>query len=569
MNRFEALVSRGYFPSQLPPPFKTSMLAEHLEALKVDWKIGQKNSKAPLCKPELFSVARTGHKRRVTSLVNPVAQVFLAASIAAYWGGFLKKYRKSKLSCSRPRFVSKGRRAACLPNMQKLSERKIELSAGFKFALRTDISRFFPTIYTHSIPWCLHGKSVSKRHRSSTPEYFGNIVDEAVRQGQHGQTMGLPIGPDTSHIIAEAIAVEIDELFCEKVGIPVAGFRYVDDYFLFFPTISDAESALASLSGALQEYELQINFEKTHVGQVFNLIDDYWTHQLRSFEFRSAVRPQKFDINHFFELSKELAQRYSDENVMAYALKRVSSEVIRRENWAGFEAHLCHVALAYPNTLQTVSRILATYRYHGYPIGKSRIARLVKVLIQDHAPLGHHFEVAWCLWIAKQMGVVLGSQSVDQVSQMHSSVCALLLLDMADQLMVEGAIKWGYWERFFHKESLFEDLWLLSYEATVRGWRDSGGAVFSKNLHFQRLNELGVRFYDLDARESLVFDLKEGVLDRLNLTRSSDLFDREDAADFVEFDEEDSDYQSGVFSTEVFDDDADLSVSPVDDDLPF
>ena len=85
--------------------------------------------------------------------------------------------------------------------------------------------------------------------------------------------MGLPIGPDTSHVIAEAISTAVDTLLRISLKFWPAGFRYVDDYYLFFPTIADAEAALAALSKGLKEFELQINFEKTHICPVSEIVE--------------------------------------------------------------------------------------------------------------------------------------------------------------------------------------------------------------------------------------------------------------------------------------------------------
>ena len=394
MDRAEVLLSKGYFPSQLPPAFTTNQLAANVSALQLLWGINAKGAKAPASKPELFSVARAGYQRRLTSIPNPVAQTFLATFVARHWADFLRHYRKSRLSASHPRFLRAGGRAACIPTMQRLHERKILESVGFRYMLRTDVSRFFPTVYTHSVPWALHTKSVSKRNRNITAKYFGNLIDQALRQCQDEQTMGLPIGPDTSHIIAEAISTAVDLLMKSSLKSWPAGFRYVDDYFLFFPTLDEAESALAALSRALKEFELQINFEKTHIGPVSEIADDYWTHQLHSVEIDKSAKRQRVDIHHFFELAKNIAAKNSDENVMTYALKRASSVLIRPSNWEAFEARLCHIALSHPNTLQTISQILTTYKFHEYKINLRRIQRTLNALIVEHASLGHHSEVA-------------------------------------------------------------------------------------------------------------------------------------------------------------------------------
>ncbi|MCY1188656.1 hypothetical protein D9M73_297900 [compost metagenome] len=89
-------------------------------------------------------------------------------------------------------------------------------------------------------------------------------------------------------MIAEAISAAIDIELKKKLKSTPPGFRYVDDYYLFFATQSEAESALAVLVRSLQDYELQVNFEKTKICSVHEISDDYWTHQLRSFEISKS-----------------------------------------------------------------------------------------------------------------------------------------------------------------------------------------------------------------------------------------------------------------------------------------
>lgn len=554
MDRVERLLGHGYFPSQLPPSFTTHDLAAHHAALYAEWLAlqpdpgkGTKVPKAPSSKAELFSVARVGHQRRVTSLPNPVAQTYLATHVVRYWGQFLKHYRQSRLSVSRPRFLKAGSRAANIPSMQLLYDRKVLQSAGFRYMLRTDVSRFFPTIYTHSVPWAFHTKAVAKKKQAVTAKYFGNLLDLSLRQGQEGQTIGLPIGPDTSHIIAEAIATSVDLELKKRLKTLPAGFRYVDDYYMFFATANEAEAALAALIRSLKDFELQINFEKTKTCSVLEITDDFWTHQLRSFQIATTGRRQVSDINHFFELAKDLARRNSDESVMTYALKRASSVLVRKENWDSFEAHVCHVAMGYPNTLQTVARILSTYAHVGYSLRRARLSRLVNAVVQDHAPLGHHSEVAWCLWMCKDIDLKLTEANVDLVAEMHSSVCALLLLDLADVGKLPKQPKTSYWKQQAEStEALRGDLWLLSYEAGLRGWASFTDVHIQADAHFARLRHRKVHFYDDAATLLPVFHVKADALQKHNLIEVADLFDLEDADDLIEYEEGDGGYEGVV-----------------------
>lgn len=547
MNRTEALLSRGYFPSQLPPAFTTDQLAAQFATLQSGWRINVAGVKSPACKPELFSVARVGHQRRITSITNPIPQTFLTTFVARHWADFLRHYRKSQLSASRPRFLRDGGRAACIPSMQRLHERKVLASAGYRYMLRTDVSRFFPTVYTHSVPWALHTKQAAKEHRRIlTAEYFGNLIDQALRQGQDEQTMGLPIGPDTSHIIAEAISIAVDILLKNSLGAWPAGFRYVDDYFLFFPTMEKAEAALAALSKALKEFELQINFEKTHICPVSEIVDDYWTHQLRSFHIDKDVRKQKSNIHHFFELAKNLAAKNVDENVMMYALKRASSILIKPANWEVFEAHVCHIALSHPNTLQTIAQIFATYKHYSYKLNTRRIQRTLNALITEHAPLGHHSEVAWSLWMCKELDVKLEQASVDLVAGMQSSVCALILMDLSVSGKLDAAPEEAFWRSIDVEESLHEELWLMCYEAGMRGWGGFNENQIVANEHFSVLRDLNINFYDPSATSKPLFNIKSGTLERFSISLD-DFFELDDADGYLEYEGGDGGYEGVIF----------------------
>lgn len=544
MGRIARLLRLGLLPVQLPPCFTTATLASNHAGLFASWStIGQKPSlKAPATKAEVFSVARAGHQRRATSLPNPIAQTFLCYAIVDNWGSILKQFRKSRISASHPRFRRSESRAVSLPSMQALSDRKLLVGAGYRYVLRTDISRFFPTIYTHSIPWALHGKSVAKKNRGATKKHFGNIIDTAVRQCQDEQTFGLPIGPDTSHIIAECVATAIDLDFTRRLKTTPVGFRYVDDYYLFFETLVAAEAALAHLVRCLKEYELQINFEKTIICRIEDLQEDSWTHTLRSLSIAPDGKRQRSDANYYFEVARELARKHKDESVMVYALRRIGSIIIRVDNWPSFEAQLCLSAVAHPVTLQTVARLLSTYAGLGYPISKPRLSRLINSLLSEHAPLDHHSEVAWCLWMCKELGLTLTSANVDIVSSMDSSICNLILLDLSSQGRLPKSLPYSRYKLLENSESLREELWMLSYEAGVRGWAGMTDAHIRADPYFEELRKNGVRFYDVDAKITPLFTPRPNALQEYSVKTIAQLLKVADLELVFDYEDEEDDY---------------------------
>lgn len=551
MDRIERLLRLGYLPSQLPPPFKTAELAHYYADLLAAWgtlppATGSSGKKARSAKSEVFSVARAGHQRRTTSIPNPVAQTYLAKAVVENWGNIVGHFRRSRTSASHPRFRRDSKRAASLPSMQTLYERRLLQGAGFRYVLRTDISRFFPTIYTHSIPWALHGKATAKINRKVTPKYFGNLLDLAVRQCQDEQTFGLPIGPDTSHIIAECIATAIDVDLAKRLRARPPGFRYVDDYYLFFETYTAAEAALAHLVRSLKDFELQINFEKTKICRTEDLEEDSWTHVLRSFSIATEGHRQRSDINHYFERARELAKRYSDESVMVYALRRAESVIVRKENWAPFEAQLCLAAAAHPVALQTVARILSTYSKLGYQLDRSRLTRLVNSLLGEHAPLEHHSEVAWCLWICKELGLSISQANIDLVAEMNSAVCALILLDLAASGSLAKSPPASKWKVVERPDALWEDSWMLSYEAGVRGWVSD--THIQADPHFNELRSRNVRFYDPSATLAPLYTPKPGALQQHNLATLEQLLELDDLDSVFDHEGDEDEYGSPVDS---------------------
>lgn len=550
MNKIEQLLAKGYFPSQLPPPFQTLLLAKNYKNILTEWRALSPIS--PICQAEVFSVARSGHSRRLTALPNPISQSFLCADISVHWTTLNRHYKKSKLSVTQPKFDARFNRAVSVPSMHDLYERKILMSAGYKFMLRTDISRFFPTIYTHSIPWALHTKPLAKKNKSNyTPAYFGNILDRAVRQGQSQQTIGLPIGPDTSHIIAEAIAATIDAEIKKTLKRWPSGFRYVDDYYLFFNTHAEADEALSSISRALGQFGLQINFEKTQIAAVETIAEDFWTHQLRNCEISTQGKKQKSDIHYFFDFASELGRKNSDENVMKYALKRISSVIITKANWESFEAHICRIALASPNTLQTISGILATYSHYGYPLNKERLSRVLNRSIEDHAALGHHSEVAWSLWMCRELGLAIGSKALSAVSEIKSSICALILLDWEANSGIKKTIRKITWRQYANSDALKEDLWLLAYEGGIKKWLQSSDTYVTTDPYFKSLSSRGISFYNCKAKSGLLFTLKADVIAALGLAKEDDLFNRdEDLSTYLEFEDGDVGYDGVIATTD-------------------
>jgi hypothetical protein len=67
--------------------------------------------------------------------------------------------------------------------------------------------------------------------------FYGNLLDLRVRNAQDGQTIGLPVGPDTSRLLAEIVGTAVDKAVQTALrgkrnwsAKQRGGMRFVDDF---------------------------------------------------------------------------------------------------------------------------------------------------------------------------------------------------------------------------------------------------------------------------------------------------------------------------------------------------
>lgn len=536
MDKLRNLIRNGYFPIQLPPAFSSESFSQALPKIKPIWD----KSKYIPTRAEKYSVARSSYFRRITSIVNPIGYYFIANEITRHWRKIERHYRKSKISLSKPK-IEPNIRAIKISKFSELYEAKIERSSGYKYALITDITGFFPSIYTHSIPWALHTKDIAKKNQTKTDEYFGNCIDGKSMGLQDRQTMGIPIGPDTSHIISELIGTAIDKELFDALGHWPAGFRYVDDFYLFFNTRDDAEKVLALLTKIINSYELQINASKTKIIEVKELVEESWKYNIKKLSISHERQSQRNDIHNYFEVIFKLEQKFKDESIIKYALKQICSSVIKKSNWSIFEAYLFKCGYGFPNTLQVITNILSTYYNLNYKINKKAVERFCNNLIMSHAIADHHGEVSWLLWLCKEVNVKIKREAVREVEQMSSSVCKLIILDLYHSKIIKHSILTDNLKYICKKESLYSPDWLITYEAGRRFWLKNKNINFIKESDFFKdLLDNDVYFYNEYLKIKPVFDLKnkEGKFEDID-----DIFDNdEDISNHFIFDEIDDEY---------------------------
>ena len=211
-----------------------------------------------------YSLAKAGGLRRKLSVPNPACHLLLCDFIASRWRELSVVTRSSSLSLSKPVRDRRRRRAivTALP-FDELPGVRATSRSNARYVVLTDLTEFYSSLYTHSVPWAIHGKLVAKAQRQAHALY-GNGLDSLLRAAQDQQTVGIPIGPDTSLVVAEAVLSAVDREMAKRVQ-NLRGLRYMDDFEFYFADPSAAEAGLAVLQETLLEFELRLNPRKTTI----------------------------------------------------------------------------------------------------------------------------------------------------------------------------------------------------------------------------------------------------------------------------------------------------------------
>lgn len=487
------LMTRGLFHDRIIPPLSSLSLSGAMKKViafaRKEMKKDSKNRKrSRLVK---HSVPKMKHLRRHFGIPNPYSQAMLCICVARNWKKLDAICQKSSLSLSR---ASPSAKRALAAEHSRRTEGvcRAQRSVGRRFMLKADIATFYPSIYTHSIPWAIHGKETARSKRAG--KWYGNQLDIWTRDTQDRQTGGIPIGPDTSFLIAEVIASRMDLQLSKMLRQELKGVRYIDDYHLYFATRTDAERALAALHTVTQAFELQLNAPKTEIVEVPEAIEPRWKTELRLIDIQSDERAT--GVKAYFDRACELAIQFPSDSVFTYAVRKITRYASRLKvhEWQVCRSLLLRSCLGEATMLPA---LLELFVQKPEAWEKNDLREVLVELCLYHAPLQQGFEVAWSLWVARALKVDLPMSVGTAVRKIDDDIVALVALDM----QAEGLLpKFDspLWKSRMSADDLYSEHWLLAYEALAQGWLPPvGGKDYLKaDPFFSILANSAVRFYN-------------------------------------------------------------------------
>ena len=359
-NIQKALLSSGYFPKELPPVFTTLSFGEHADSIIAEWdsgdvfklknakdfgRIGGKKfrgkigfSKIPSAEPETISKPKKLYERRNIHITHPVPQALLAREISQNWKTIQKWLSRQTFSEDEIVVQIAHERAIKGINFPLHRAKTNFIEATADWLVKTDITRFYPSLYTHSIPWAAYGK---ERVKHDLKTYDGSVADRLdilVRSCNRNQTVGIPIGPETSRILAEIVSSRIDDDFkahFKNASIdgsnvnPKTVDRLQDDWTVGTSSLEQAENVLSVITKCYREYGLEINGAKTSVTHLMKSEGLNWKSEIASFLSHRHGALSGGRLVEFLQLCLKLQLNAPSDPVLNYSLSIIEGHKFR------------------------------------------------------------------------------------------------------------------------------------------------------------------------------------------------------------------------------------------------
>lgn len=549
-ERLRRLISHGFFAPELPPCFVSEDLAKYRTSILAAIEAIPQIKKAPayqkfISEPSWFYFPRHGRDDRKHGVINPISYILIARVLSENYVNLRSIAKKSTISSSPPVFDWSGSRALMRPSVDLRDDFRVDLSSRREQFVTADIRAFFHSIYTHSIPWAIYGKSWAKSNRAVT--HYGNLIDLLCRNAQDGQTIGLPVGPDTSRLIAEVVASSVDAVLRERLKVTGRdASRYVDDYTISGDESQSGESLIAALRQAAAIYELELNNDKSAIVSTSVRQNIGWKQAVLAHVPRTTNSYQAFQ--HFFYEVGRVSDAHPEMNVEKYALQNARSALVRADEWRKIQSILINSYRRNTSLVSFLVEILIFRQAEKGDVDKDNLKSFLEHRIPKLAQENRTGEVIWLLFLAIRLNIALPAARLICLYDMENSLVALLVAYAKSQGLVIGAVDYKVWNQSLNDDGLKGPMSLYAYESVLKGINPNSSAEFiQQNQFFSILYGKNVSFLNIangfTSITSTLRSLRSGN-SRMNRLRADYVSDFE--FDLDEFDDEevDDDYET-------------------------
>lgn len=419
---YEGLLGYGMFSEKIPPMFTSEDFFDYCKRNNPKFESKWRSYVQ-------YSSMRNISISRETGVPVPMAYQQLCECIRVNWENIKQHF--SNCTTSQTHKVSRihirkmvGTKSLFKMNYENWEEDgspEADLLIRGKYIVHADISKCFPSIYSHSIPWALVGKTEAKLKASkSFQNLWFNQLDHKITLCKNGETHGLLIGPHASNIFAEIILTTVDKELCAKWRY----IRHIDDYTCYTDSMEAAQLFLVDLKTELGKFDLSINDKKTEISELPLAITKQWVRQLAQPQqyYRNGVFDYISARSYFDNAIEILNNNGNDAAILNYAIKALPIEDMSRQAKLLCIKTIFHLCLLYPYLVQIVDEFV----FSRFEIDVSEIAKFSNMLFKQEMKIKNYDAVCFSLFFAIKYGFEIESLSAQSAIDSDSCVYKLL-----------------------------------------------------------------------------------------------------------------------------------------------
>jgi hypothetical protein len=490
MTVYQSLLTRGYFPKELPPAFFTESFAKFATTKTGRIAVSSYVPANKYTECVKYQLAQPGFDRELR-IPHPATFAKLAELTAKNFGRLLRSASRSLFSKSRP-IYSTGHHRAIWPMVRptNLSREPATIRAGSSYLLKADISQFYPSLYTHAVGWAVDPKLRNRANWNNTG-LLGRKLDQALMDLDGKVSQGVPIGNDISFLLSEVVLAQVDKAIRLDSS---RAFRWFDDYEFAVDSRDQAETTLKKLKKELGRFRLRLNQNKTRVMQLPRPSQDEWQEALRQAGTVRFANPH--EMVRYFDTAFRLREQFPDAAVLLYALGtlfKISCPAPHVSRIA--QSCITQTLLCEPGAAQKAFALLSFWRLNGLALDEALITRAINQIIMRHQASGFSSDVAWALAFCLEQRCSLNPKAARVLSEFDDDCIALQALHMHCDGLLPNGFNNKRISKALKQVDLDREHWLLAYETVRQGFLPVCATAVKSNPLFSKLLQHKVTFY--------------------------------------------------------------------------
>jgi hypothetical protein len=310
--------------------------------------------------------------------------------------------------------------------------------------------------------------------------------------------------------------------------------RFIDDYMFGCSSFQEAESVVAGVRRAVNEFELELNSSKTQIRPSGPFYQTAWRDHIRSM---LPTRPyHKEDLTRYFYNIHLTSQSNVSADVVKFSIQIARRAFLETDEWSMVEDYLLSAYRLSPTIVALLVELFILRFISKRDVSLDRVGAFVSARLSPLINAQKYGEVSWLLFLCISLRIPLKSNILAGLFDIQDGAIAVLLSDASQKGLVSGKIDQRGWNRSLTADGLDSSMWLYSYESTLKQLNGVTsekhvtnhqyfGPIFAKKIEFYRsgsahlnkvahLSQLRMEHLRRRIQEKLVGeDLAEDLID--------------------------------------------------------